>query len=258
MTTTAPTPRGRLSYRVGDDQAERCQVPLYDDSVVTFGRGESCEARFGHAPVRDWEIPRVAGWLVIAHGRIFVEAAGMPDPHREESGRPQPVRRALQVSAAGGPPVPVAAGSAYSPSEEIFTIEVVGATDTWELDVVARSRDEGEDLTMHEPHTHGVVIDLTDVQREVLLAYAEPVLAGSVEPATHDQVAAKVYMSRSQVRRHLERLSDEFFAKRLWSPDSGDTRVRVVETARHNHILTESARRHSDATPPAADRPTGR
>lgn len=259
VTMIAPTPRGRLSYRVGDEQAERCEVTLCDESTVSFGRGESCEVRFGHAPVRDWEIPRVAGWLVIAHGRVFVEAAPMPGSERDAApGQAQPVRRALQVSAAGGPPVPVAAGSAYSPAEGVFTIEVVGATDTWELDIVTRSRvDDDDDLTAHEPLTHSVVIDLTDVQREVLLAYAEPVLAGSVEPATHDQVAAKVFMSRSQVRRQLERLSDEFFAKRLWSPDSGDTRVRVVETARHNHILAESARRISDGPPSDVERPAG-
>lgn len=243
--------RGRLSYRIGHDQSERCEVPLYDDTTMSFGRGEHCAVRFGHAPRRDWEIPRVAGWLIMAHGRVIVEAAPMPAARVTAGpfdGEPQSVRRALQVTAAsGGPPVPVAAGSAFSPDEPVFTVEVFGATDTWELDIVARSRaDDPDHHEPSEPLTHGVVIDLTDEQRRVLLAYAEPVLAGGVEPATHDQVAAKVFMSRSQVRRHLDRLSDEFFSKRLWSPGSGDTRVRVVEAARHNHILAESARRLAD------------
>jgi hypothetical protein len=250
--TSRPKPdRGRLSYRVGSEQAERCEIALEDDSTVSFGRGDQCDIRIGHAPIRDVEVPRVAGWLVVAHGRVIVEAAPMPQLSevRSDQGEAQAVRRALQVSASGGPPVPIAAGSAYSPAVSVFTVEVTGATQTWELDIVARSlADDLSGTDAFEPHTHGVVIDLTDEQREVLLAYAEPVLAGGVEPATHDQVAARVYMSRSQVRRHLERLSDEFYDKRLWSPESGDTRVRVVEAARHNHLLAESARRLASRT----------
>ena len=36
-------------------------------------------------------------------------------------------------------------------------------------------------------------------------------------------------------------LSDEFYNKRLWSPDAADTRVRVVEAARHNQLLGPAA-----------------
>lgn len=230
-----------MSYRIGADQAERCEVQLHDDRTVSFGRGVACDIRIGHAPLCDHEIPRIAGWLVIAHGRVIVEAAAPALADEAE----RAVRRALLVSAPGGPPVPVAPGAVFAPAASIFTVEVVGATGTWELDVATRSRrdDAVDDEAAHDARTHGVVIDLTEEQRSILMAYAEPVIAGGVEPATHDQVAARVYMSRSQVRRHLDRLSDEFFQKRLWAPESGDTRVRVVEAARHNLILTEPGRR---------------
>ena len=234
--------RGRLGYRTHPGRGERCELTLVDDTTVSFGRDPGCDVTVGSTPHLDAEVPLVAGWLVMAHGRIIVEAAPMPT-FAESAGVGRAVRRALQVTAAGGPPVPVAAGSAYSPATTIFTIEIVGAHHTWELDVAARPRrDDPAGTAGAGDADDRVLIDLTDDQRTVLIAYAEPVLAGAVDPATHDQVAAKVFMSRSQVRRHLERLSDTFYEKRLWSPDSGDTRVRVVEAARHNLLLDNATR----------------
>ncbi|MFN8052288.1 MAG: hypothetical protein U0Q22_12660 [Acidimicrobiales bacterium] len=244
--------RGRLSYRVGREQTDRSEMILRDDSVVAFGRGAQCEVRIGHAPTRDDEMPRVAGWLIVAHGRVIVEAA--PTPGADAAGtdaveaasdlRQHEVRRALQLSYAGGPPMPIAPGSAVSPASNVFTVEVLGANRTWELDVVALNRYDDPVPSGHdEPRTNGVGVMLTDLQREVLLAYARPVLAGAVEPATHDQVAAHVCLSRSAVRRVLDRISDEFYNKRLWSPESADTRVRVVEAARHNQLLGPTAAR---------------
>lgn len=237
--------RGRLSYRSAHEQSDRTELALHDDTSVSFGRSEGCEVRIGHAPVRDIQVPRVAGWLLMSHGRVIVEAA--PDPVPSEvptnfGGRTLPARRALQVRSEGGPPVPIAPGAAYSPATRKFTVEVYGATGHWELDVVMRREPTAHATgtsgqTADEPSTYGVVVDLDEVQRRVLLAYAEPVLAGGIEPATHDQVASKLFMSRSAVRRVLDRVSDEFYDKRLWAPAASDTRVRVVEAARHNRLL---------------------
>lgn len=186
--------------------------------VVAFGRGEGCGLRIG---VGDPEVPAVAGWLVPAHGRVFVEAA--PGVHR-----------ALQVSSAGGPPVPVPAGAAFAPAASSYTVQVLGGVDTWELAVSGARR---HDSTIHRGAE--VVIDLTDDELSILRAYAGPVVAGRTEPATHDEVAAAVHMSRSQVRRRLDRIERHFSDLHLWLPDVDDRRVRVVEAARHNGVLEQ-------------------
>ena len=30
--------------------------------------------RFGHGPIRDREVRRVAGWFIVTHGRVMVES----------------------------------------------------------------------------------------------------------------------------------------------------------------------------------------
>ena len=76
---TYPAPHGTESFL------------LRDGDVVGFGRGVECPIRFGYAPIQDDVVPRLAGQLVVANQRVFVEGVDAP-------GRP-----AIEIAVADGP-----------------------------------------------------------------------------------------------------------------------------------------------------------
>lgn len=233
MPEDAPIERGRISVRA-EPVSERVTTTLFDGSVLSIGRGAQCDIRFGHAPIQDREVPRLCGWLVVAHGRVAVHAsdADLPSPRGQGDGF-----RPMVVQPRRGPSRAVMPGEIWAPADSIFTVRVHGA-DVWELDVVnfhglSPSAWGSED----DPPTVKPRVDLTDELWAVLRAYAEPMQRGGRAPATHDEVAQRINWNRMTARRRLEKIYDEFYLHRLEMPDLDDMRVKVVEAALHHGLL---------------------
>ena len=173
--------RGRASVVVSDG-SERESVPLRDGDVVSFGRGSECDLRFGHAPLRDSGVPRLAGWLLVVGGRVCVEA-----PSMNACGASPVLRHALRVQAPQGRGQNLEPGSVYAPCGSVFEVLVRGTTE-WAIDVAIQEVGRSAAGTHGDSMTVGQSLPLTERQWEILRAYAEPVLRGGVDPATHSQV----------------------------------------------------------------------
>jgi hypothetical protein len=129
---------------------------LRDGDVVDFGRGVDCPIRFAYAPIQDDAVPRLAGQLVVANQRVFVEGVDAP-------GRP-----AIEIAVPGSPAVPVALGEAHSPRAPRFAVHVRGTNQIWKLVVTVRA--DGAALRREPvgPPTRTYVLELTPMQRKVV------------------------------------------------------------------------------------------
>lgn len=201
-------------------------VVLSDTQVAEFGRAGSCSIRFGYAPVADLGVPRVAGRLVVAAGRVFVEALDVVG------------RSALEITAVGRPPVMLAAGDAFAPSESAFRVTVHGQVRSWPLDVVVRTdaRLLRADSSDEPTRTHA--LSLTDGQRRIIDAYMDPLRRGRLEPATHREVAAALGCHPNSAREVLYSVWSSLFAEGVPMPDVADKRVAVVEAIRLHRLLS--------------------
>ena len=215
---------GRAAVTFEAPHGVECAV-LDDGDVVAFGRAGSCGVRFAHAPVADTGVARVAGRLVVAAGRVFVEASD------------QPGRSALEVSADGRPPVLIGSGDGFAPSESEFRITVHGQQRSWPLDVVIApetsalvSPDGGDPTVTHH-------LELTGSQRRVLDAYLDPLRRGRLEPATHRQVADVLGCHQNSAREVLYSVWSSLFAAGVPMPDVADKRVAVCEAVRLHKLL---------------------
>ena len=194
-------------------------VVLRDGTVTEFGRDATCGIRFAYAPVPDDGVARVAGRLVVAAGRVFVESTTTTG------------HRALEIRADGGPPVQLAHGTGHAPSSDAFEIHVHGNR-SWRLQVAVRREARTLDGTSEDPPTNRVAIELTPAQQRVLRAYSAPVLRGLLEPATHKEVADELDLHPNTVREALYEIHARFFAAGIPLLDVSDKRIAVVEAAR--------------------------
>lgn len=203
-------------------------VTLRDGDVARFGRGSDCEVRFGYAPRPDQGLPRVAGRLVVANGRVFVESSG------------DAAHRALTIRSAEGTTASVGVGEAHSPRENSFEILVPGDGAPWSLTVTVRDTD-GTPTSAEsvDPPTKHYTLSLTPLQERVLTAYAEPVRRGAREPATHQQVATALSYHTNTVRNALYEIYNKMFEQQIPMPDVTDKRFAVVEAARAHGLLRD-------------------
>lgn len=203
-------------------------VTLRDGDVARFGRGAECEIRFGYAPRPDRGLPRVAGRLVAANGRVFVESSGDPS------------HRALSIRAEGGTIASIGVGEAHSPRESRFEVLVPGDGAPWCLTVTTRDPEApGAAGDSVDPPTVHYELRLTPLQERVLAAYAEPIRRGAREPATHQQVAAELHYHRNTVRDALYEIYNKMFEAQIPMPDMSDKRFAVVEAARAHGLLRD-------------------
>lgn len=203
-------------------------VVLHDGDEVAFGRSASCPVRFAYAPVADESVPRVAGRLLAAGKRVFVDAVGGPG------------RRAIEVLADGRPPVLLALGEGYAPSASEFRVTVHGERAAWNLSVFVRDA-ATVDHSVDDVPTRRFELALTQREKRVLEAYAEPWRRGRIEPATHREVAAVLACHPNSARETLYVVWARMVAAGIPMPDVSDKRVAVVESARLHGLLVESA-----------------
>lgn len=198
---------------------------LSDGEIAAFGRGGACAIRFGHAPIADLGVPRLAGRLVVAARRVFVESEDSPG------------RTSLEITSAGRAPVLLAIGEGYAPSETEFRVTVHGERQTWTIAVAVR-RDEA-DVAGNEldAPTRTFDLHLTNGQRRVLDAYMEPMRRGRLEPATHRDVAAALDCHPNSAREALYEVWSKLFAAGIPMPDIAEKRVAVVEAVRLHRLL---------------------
>lgn len=200
-------------------------VTLSDGGMVAFGRSADCQARFGYAPVPDEDVPRVAGRLLAAGERVFVESAA------------QPGHRALEVRNPQGAVVQIPHGEGFSPREGRFDVLVRGKSQLWRLGVTVRQPHERSRFGPTDPPTNRFDLGLSDLQHRVLATYSEPLASGRMEPATHKEVASALNYHPNTVREILYEIWALMFAHEVPMPDVSDKRIAVVEAARVHGLL---------------------
>ncbi len=200
-------------------------ITLCDGDSALFGRGAECAIRFGYAPIADEGLPRVAGNLLAANRRIFIESAA------------QPGHRALELRSADGTRQ-ISAGDGFSPRQPHFDVLVRGENDLWKLSVTVRAapRDTAAEQSV-DPPTKRFSLDLSERQFAVLAAYCEPPSRGRSEPATHKEAAATLNYHPNTVREILYEIWARMFELQVPMPDVSDKRVAVVEAARLHGLL---------------------
>jgi hypothetical protein len=207
-------------------------IVLADGDVAEFGRGRRCEVRFAYGPMADYGVPRVAGCLVVANRRVFVEVT-------DAAGRPS-----IEVVTPGRPPELIAVGDGFSPAERAFQVLVPGTSQKWSLDVRVR-RDpppaETEPLATADDPALGpnstYNIWFTETQRRVLDAYREPLARGRKEPATHAEAARALSLHPNTARNVIYDIWALLFAEGVPLPDIAEKRIAVIEAIRLHRLL---------------------
>lgn len=189
-----------------------------DDDEVTFGRDASATIRIGAVPVYDDVVPRLAGRVFAAKGRVVVE-------NLHET-------LAFDIRVDNRPLIAVPPGDWHSPQDRAFDVVITGGVTTYELAVTvnttgARTQRLAPGDPDADPPT-GANPQLTERQRQILDAYVAPLAQGGVA-ATHQQVADALGISRSTVRVECERIWSALFLAGVPMRDLGDARDEIVD-----------------------------
>jgi hypothetical protein len=202
-----------------DDQV----VVLDADSEVTFGRDPQARIRVGHVPLYDDVVPKLAGKVFVHRGRVLV--SNLHDS------------LALDIRVDNRPLISVAPGEWHSPAERSYDVLVRG-TLTYELAVTVNSannptRTIAASVTDSPEPPTGARPDLTPRQRRILDAYIAPLAMGG-RPASHQQVAEVVGVSRALVRLECHRIWSELLVAGVPMRTLGDARDEIADAwARH-------------------------
>lgn len=194
-----------------------------DQRQLTFGRDPACDVPIGHAPFQDTWVSRRAGLLMVdEHRRFTVENCG---------------QYSFEVQANGAPLQRVPPEAKWGPPPVDFTIILPGFQ-SHELCVKlapnlsparARTAPSGSPATKSRP-------PLATEQREVLDAYLAPILAGEPMPASHDQAASALNVSKSSARRRCRDLRAHLRLHGLPIPDHLDDPLAVTDAALSFHL----------------------
>jgi hypothetical protein len=197
-------------------------IPSPSGEDITFGRGSDVMLRIGHAPLHDEIVPRLTGSVFACRRRVVV--ANLDDA------------LAFDIRVADRALVSLSPGAWHSPDERYFDIVIVG-TLPYTLSVMVNTegnpthrlqRDDDPAL----PRTGGRPV-LTERQRRILDAYVAPMYAGG-PPASHQQVADALRISRALVRVECHRIWSELFLAGVPMRDLGDARDEIADAwARH-------------------------
>lgn len=192
---------GRVAY--GDQVVE-----LSNDDVITFGRAPDAALQIGHDPIVDTLVARHAGSIGTAFGRLAVLNT---NDHL-----------AIDVCVSGRPPVAVSPGAIFAPDASRYEIRVAGSR-LHRIDIrVAADPTEPKAL---RPRPE---VGLTPRQRQMLDAYVEPTFDGN-DPATHQDVADRLKISRSLVRFECARILTAMLGAGIPLRNFADTRDLIVD-----------------------------
>jgi hypothetical protein len=188
------------------------------DQDVHFGRAPGNDIRIGHAPILDEIVPRSTGFITVHRGRLVV--ANTDD------------RLAFDIVLEGAAPIAVRPGMMVSPAEAEFDIAVVG-TFPYTIAVAqnvagSRVRVLPTDAVPDDGLPTGARLDLNARQRQVLDTYVAPVLTGA-SPASHQQVADALGISRSLVRLECNRIWSKMLLAGIPMRELTDTRDQIVD-----------------------------
>jgi len=188
------------------------------DVDIHFGRAPHNDIRIGHAPIVDEIVPRTTGWIAAERNRILV--ANADD------------RIAFDIVIEGDAPIAVRPGMWVAPPDPEFDIVVVG---TFPYTIAVAHNIAGATVQLvasgEEPDDGlptGARLDLNARQRRVLDAYVAPVIAGG-SPASHQQVADALGISRSLVRLECNRIWSKMLLAGIPMRDLTDTRDQIVD-----------------------------
>lgn len=188
------------------------------DRDVHFGRAAGNDIRIGHAPIVDEIVPRSAGFITTHRGRLVV--ANADD------------RLAFDIVLDAAAPIAVRPGMMVSPAEAEFDIAVVG---TFPYTIAVAQNTTGSpvhlmptDEILDDGLPTGARLDLNARQRQVLDAYVAPVLNGA-SPASHQQVADVLGVSRSLVRLECNRIWSKMLLAGIPMRELTDTRDQIVD-----------------------------
>ena len=191
-------------------------LQLSDGETAPFGRASDCRIRFAYAPEPDLVVHGVAGRFLVAGERVVVEAAANAKP--------------LTVVPNVGPRSLVGVDEAFSPRARKFEVLVPGANATaWRLRVAVRSDVVVERLAGPDPKSFTPTLEFGERDWDLLRAYAEPMLTGGLAPQTHDNVAARLNLSRTVVRRRVYDLWADLFEAGIVMPDVNDKHLAAVQ-----------------------------
>ena len=212
-----------MTTTVGTIAYEDTHLIVGPDDQVTFGRSPENAVRVGHQPLLDELVPRHAGTVFCSQGRLVVANASD--------------RLGFDIHADDRPIAPVQPGAWYAPAEPEFEIHIAGALQY----VISVSRNVkridsvvvGDDEPIRSGPPTGATVTLTERQRQMLDAYVAPTLRGA-GPATHQQVARQLNVSRSLVRLECNKIWSALLLAGIPMRDFPDTRDQIVDAwARH-------------------------
>jgi hypothetical protein len=207
-------------------QSEGVAFLTKERPVVTFGRGSTCDLRFGVEPDVDVSVPRLAGRVfVIDDSRIAVENLNE--------------RIAFDVKTPDGPLEVVRPGGLLSPPGSQFEIRYAGSMNVHLLraEYLGRGRRHAMLKEAHDGETTVALIpELTERQWRILKEYAAPIRSGGTAPATHNEVAAALGWSMSLVRIENNEIWSSFIIAGIPMRNFADKRDAIVDAMIRHHL----------------------
>ena len=198
-------------------------VELWDGDVVAFGRSSDCAIRFAYAPTADLFVHGVAGHFCVLGGRVHVGADSRAKP--------------LEIEPESGPHVLVAVDEAHSCRARKFTVVVPGRPNPWLLQISVRSDEIVKRLAGPDPQTAKLDLDMSELDWQVLRAYAAPLLESGVGIATNKQVASGLHYHVNTVRKRMYELWSRMHSAGVVMPATKDKVEAVVLGARLHGLL---------------------
>ncbi len=228
------------SFAVGQERAlvrvefhgRFVETALFDGDEVPFGRGpfgDDTSIRIAHSPP-DRAVPREAGHLLVAGGRVFVDS-GVVAADVDRPPRP------MVITGHGGADFLLPVGAAYSPRSSRFEIRVQASHGVVRLAVAVRLRRRGN--TPGGDSSRRQAIELDQEELDVYRAFRAPIERGEVETATTAEVAARLGLHRNTVSNRVYGVYDRLWSLEVPMYNSSDKVTAVVHTLMAHGIDTD-------------------
>ena len=197
-----------------------------EDPVATFGRAPEASAQIGHAPTLDQAVSRINGDVFVARGHLMVA-------NRHSS-------LAFSLSSEGERFVDVVPGASFGPPGNECEVAIHGALrHTIRIRLDRGTTDESGRERVSVLRTLIVMPELSERQRSLLDAYAEPMRNNSAIGLTHSQASKRLQISVSLVRLEINSIWDAFIRAGVPMRPQ-DTRIGEITDAWTTHHINGS------------------